>query len=284
MNRLGLLTLALSALTCSCRESSDEHAFRAKRVVSLAPSLTEVVFAVGAGSNMVGRTSACDFPPESSAVPVIGDFGVPSMERLASAKPTLVLELALSDEAMGSRMDRLGLNRRRIPCNRLKDIPPAIREVGLLTDCTTQAETLARAIDEQVARLRSSSDHSARKPKVFVEVWHDPITTAGKESFVADLIELAGGDNIGNCVATPYYTVSSEWIISRNPDVILALYMSSGSNAPPLSARAGWSGIEAVRRGHVYGGLNNDVVLRPGPRVIEGVELIRQCLQSAQSR
>lgn len=284
MNRPGLLTLFFLVMSTSCHKPTPAPSSAGPRVVSLAPSLTEIVFAVGAGASLVGRTSACDFPLEARAIPVIGDFGVPSMERLAAASPTLVLELALADDAVGARMDRIGLNRRRIACDRLADIPPAIREVGRLLDRADRARELADAIEDRIGKLRASMPPLPQRPTVFVEVWHDPITTAGSESFVADLIELAGGRNIGSEAATPYYTVGSEWIVARNPDTVLTLYMTPGSNAPSVTSRAGWSGIAAVRHGRVYGGLNNDLVLRPGPRVIEGVSLIRQCLQSAQNR
>jgi iron complex transport system substrate-binding protein len=282
MNRLGLFTLSL-LLATACREPAHVPSSGGPRVVSLAPSLTEIVFAIGAGSNLVGRSSACDFPKEARAVPVIGDFGVPSMECLAAAAPTLVLELALADDAVGARMDRLGLNRRRIPCDRLADIPPAIREVGRFLDRADRANALAATINDQIAKIRAELPPETNRPTVFVEVWHDPITTAGRESFVADLIELAGGRNIGSEVAAPYYTVSSEWIIARNPDIVLALYMTPGTNVPSVTVRSGWSGIAAVRKGRVYGGLNNDVVLRPGPRVMEGVSLLRQCLQPVKN-
>jgi iron complex transport system substrate-binding protein len=242
------------------------------------------VFAVGSGSNLAGRTSACDFPPESGAVPVVGDFGVPSMEKLAAVNPTIVLELALADEAVGARMDRLGLNRRRIPCNRLADIPTAVRSVGGLLGRADSAEAIATGIEEQVAALRAGLPPEAGRPTVFVEVWHDPVTTAGKESFVADLVELAGGRNIGNESPTPYYTVSSEWVIARNPDVIITLYMAGGTKAPTVAGRAGWLSVAAVRNGRVHGNLNNDLVLRPGPRVMEGVRLLKKCMEPVQTR
>lgn len=283
MNRHGLFTLFLLCLAVSCRDPATPRASApGPRVVSLAPSLTEIVFAVGAGSNLVGRTTACDFPPEARNVPVIGDFGVPSMEQLAAVAPTIVLELAMADDAVAARMDRLGLKRRRVACDRLTDIPAAIREVGEIAGRRQQAQALADGIDAKVAAMRATLPPSDMRPTVFVEVWHDPITTAGRESFVADLVELAGGRNIGNEATTPYYTVSSEWVVARNPDVILALYMASSSNAPPIAGRAGWNVIAAVRTGRVYSGINNDLVLRPGPRVMDGAKILRQCLHPPQ--
>lgn len=278
-----LLLGLLLPFAAACREPARPQAAGGPRIVSLAPSLTEIVFAIGAGSNLVGRTTACNFPPESRSVAVVGDFGAPSLEALAAVSPTVVLELALADDALGARMDRLGLSRRRIPCDRLSDIPSAIREIGRITRHEQQAEELAGAIESRAAAMRAALPPPGQRPSVFVEVWKDPVTTAGRESFVADLVELAGGRNIGNEAATPYYTVSSEWVVARNPQVILALYMTPDSGPLPAAARAGWKDIAAVAQHRVFGGLNNDAILRPGPRVMDGAEILRQCLHPAKN-
>lgn len=284
MKRSCLLTLALLSVAAACAQQAPPHRQTGVRAVSLAPSITEIAFAAGAGSNLVGRTSACDFPQAARAVPVVGDFGVPSLEQLAATRPTVVLELALADESVGARIDRLGLKRRRIPCNRLAEIPPAIREIGDILGRPDQAGILATGIENGIAAMRAELPADSRRPAVFVEVWNDPITTAGRESFVADLVELAGGTNIGSESPAAYYTVSSEWVLAKNPDVILTLYMTPGTNTAPVSARAGWNTVAAVRNGRVYAGLNNDVVLRPGPRVMEGAALLRKCLHPVQNR
>jgi iron complex transport system substrate-binding protein len=253
------------------------------RLVSLAPSLTEIVFAIGASNCLVGRTTACTYPPEAAVVPIVGDFGAPGIERLASLHPTAVLEVDLADEAMAQKLDRLGIARRRVPCNRLDEIPSAIEEIGQLTGRDVEAVTLASALRATVARFRDRRPAEDRRPTVFVEIWHDPLTTVGRESFVADLVETAGGRNLGSAVETAYYAVSPEWVVARDPDVIVSFGMASGTNAVSVASRPGWSNLKAVRTGRVYAGLDGDVVLRPGPRVVDGIEALIRCIRPAES-
>jgi len=248
------------------------------RIVSLAPSITEAVCAVGAGHLLVGRTSACNYPPEELAdVPVIGGFGVPSLELLAKARPTLVLETALADESIGAQLDAMGVPRKRIRCRSLNDIPAMLREIGALTGHADDAEVLASTLAQKLCELKSAPRNSDA-PKVYAEIWHDPMTTMGKKTFLSDLIKLAGGRSIGDGVEKDYYQISPEHVISTNPDVILCLYMGAREGAADaLKSRPGWQHIKAVHNAAVYDGLANDILLRPGPRVLEGVAQLKQC-------
>lgn len=296
----------------------------APRVVSLAPSLTEIICAIGAETQLVGRTSACDYPPDKlKHVPVVGGFGAPSLDLLLKLQPTLVLEVDLADAALAAAMEQAGLNRQRIACATVEDIPRAILSVGRLTKTEPAARALAEPLTRQIATLRQAI--AARKaagqpsPSVFVEIWGEPLTTCGKESFLSDLIALAGGRNLGDDASDkPYFSVSDEWVITRNPDVIICLDMNQtrkterhksesqrsevsnrqaeiiglSSNQQStignqqffpawqrVAGRTGWAEIAAVKNRRVYGGLDDSVILRPGPRVLEAVGALRQCIE-----
>lgn len=246
------------------------------RVVSLAPNITEIVCAVGGADSLVGRTSACNYPPEVVRnVPVIGDFGVPSMEMMLSRKPTLVLDVALEDESVGRKIDQMGLRRERINCKTLADVPAAILRVGALLDRRTQAEMVASNLVAQIAELRRSLP-ATNRPTVFAEIWSEPLITAGRNSFVSEMIELAGGRNIGDELDTEYPQVSSEWVIGKNPDVVLCLGMANDKSCADIAAkRTGWPAINAVKNKRVYDRFNTEVITRPGPRVLEGVKELR---------
>ncbi|MBI3987765.1 MAG: cobalamin-binding protein [Lentisphaerae bacterium] len=285
---VSLLLLALTA--CSQKPAPPaEKIAGAERVVSLAPSLTEIVCAIGAADLLAGRTSACDYPPEIvGKTPVVGGFGKPSMDILLTLNPTLVLDVDLEDENVGRLLDQAGVERHRIRCSTLADIPPAIIEVGRLLHRDEPAKALADTISARLAELRKTAEggldprHSV--PAVFVEIWGDPVTTAGKGSFLSDLVALAGGRNIGDEVNKDYFTVSPEWIVARDPDIILCLYMSRGGSVrDAVSARTGWSAIKAVKERRVYDDLDNALILRPGPRVVEGIEaLARRIREGAE--
>lgn len=253
-------------------------------MVSLAPNITEIVCALGAIDRLVGRTSACDFPPALvDSVPVIGGFGAPSLEMLLSARPTLILEVDLADETLGHKIDALGVRRERVACGNLDEIPRAVRTVGALIGEEERGRKLAAELEAGIEKTRLQTRAVTNRPTVLVEVWGDPITTAGRGSFVSELIELAGGRNIGDEVNRPYYQVSPEWVVSRDPEVIVCLYMAhSAPVRETVLRRSGWSSVSAVRTGRVHDGFNNDRLLRPGPRVLEGAEELRRRIREGE--
>lgn len=278
---LALLIFAVLSSGCS-RGPGPAETVHDERVVSLAPSLTEIVWAIGAGCHLVGRTSACDYPPEFvKTVPVVGGFGKPSLDSVVMVSPTLVLEVDLEDERLGKLLERVGLRRERVRCSSLDDITAAIIDVGSYIGYEESARELAGDIDNRLAELRAGRDEKG--PSVYVEIWGDPLMTVGRGSFVSELVSLAGGRNIGDEVADrEYFSVSPEWVIARNPEVIVCLYMSDRNGiAGAVGGRIGWSGIKAVREQRVYGGLDCSPILRPGPRVLEGIEILRECIEGS---
>lgn len=311
------LLFFIGLLSAGCAPRRPELAPEGDRIVSLAPNLTEIVCAVGAGNALVGRTSVCDYPPEIiKSVPVIGGFGAPSLDRLLKTRPTLILDVALEDEATANLMSKMGAQRVRVPCAKLDDIPTAILTVGRLAHRESAAQSLAERIRREVAQRRGALAETNQAfqsvgipPTVFVEIWGDPLMTVGRNSFVSELVALSGGRNLGDEVTDKdYFPVSSEWVIARNPDVILCLYMVKGAgqttddrqrtaenqsfesgkwkteSGNQIANRPGWAQINAVRNGRVYGGFDNNLILRPGPRVLEGIDALQACIRNAEGR
>lgn len=279
------LCATMAALVSGCGPAPAPRPDAPVRVVSLAPNLTEIVCAVGAADTLVGRTDFCTYPPNVvSNVPVIGGFGQPSLELLVAARPTHVIEVDLEDETIGRRIGELGIAHRRIPCRSLDDIPRAIHEVGRIVRHSGEADAMAAQMAARIGQLRSTPA-STNAPRVFVEIWSDPLMTAGRDSFVADLIRLAGGRNVGDAAEQDYYEVSNEWVITQNPDVIVCLVMAGTVPARELAMkRPGWDVIRAVRAGRVYDRLPHDILTRPGPRVLDGIEQLRMAIQGGEQR
>lgn len=280
---LTVLALALCWLAAGCVREPAPPADSGPRLVSLAPSLTEIVFAIGAGERLVGRTDVCNYPPAARRVAVAGSFGRPSLETILALRPTMVLTVDLDDERALDPLVAAGIAQRRIVCRRLDDIPGAIREVGELAAAAEQARVLADSLAAEVARLRAArgAAEAASAPTVFIEIWGDPLMTAGRLSFVSELVALAGGRNLGDELDGDYVTVSPEWVVRRDPDIVLCLYMAADTRAAArLAARAGWQHLRALREGRVYDGFDTDVLFRPGPRVLEGVESLRRALEA----
>ena len=276
-----LACICLVALLTSCRlEPAAAPAAGEIRLVSLAPSLTEIIAAIGADDKLIGRSSACNHPPDIvDTIPIVGGFGVTSVEALLAAAPTLVVSTDLEDKSLVEQLAVHGIELRTIRCERLTEIPAAIRELGRLTGRAEAADALADRIASGIAQRRADPATTAVRPSVYLEIWHDPPMTAGRDSYLNDLIELAGGRNIADDVDKAYFRPSSEWVVQRDPAVIVSMSMSGKASTDRLAARPGWRAIDAARHGRVHHGLNADIVLRPGPRVLEAIDLIAACLQ-----
>jgi iron complex transport system substrate-binding protein len=282
-NSLVCFALLLSALAGCTRQSHETQGDvkNPRRIVSLAPSLTEMLYAIGAGDQLVGRTSACDWPVEAKKVPVIGSFGRPSLEVLAAAKPDLVVDVDLADEQIGRKIAAMNIRRVPIRCKSPEDVPPALRKLGMLTGHVRQADSLAEVIQKGLASFRSEAERKIQKTGVYLEIWNDPLWTGGRHSFTSSMISYAGGRNIGDVVDKEYFEVSPEWVIRENPEVIACMYMSKKSPAgESVKNRPGWSGINAVRNGRVYGDFDNNIYLRPGPRVLEGIASLKALIEN----
>ncbi len=253
-----------------------------RRIVSLAPSLTEMIYAIGAGNQLIGRTSACDWPPEARTVPVVGAFGRPSLEVLAAAEPDLVIDVDLADEQIGRKIAAMNIRHEPIRCKTPEDIPPALRKLGQLTGHIRQADSLAEVIEKGLAAFRKEADLKTQKTGIYLEIWNDPLWTGGRHSFTSSMIAYAGGRNIGDVVDKEYFEVSPEWVIRQNPEVIACMYMSKKTPAQEaVESRPGWSDISAVRNRRVHGNFDNNIFLRPGPRVLEGIASLKALLEQA---
>ncbi|UWX58392.1 cobalamin-binding protein [Chlorobaculum sp. MV4-Y] len=280
-----LLALCLQTLAgCSKPQTTDKVEKAAKvpqRIVSLAPSLTEMLYAIGAGPQLVGRTSACDWPAEAEKVPVAGSFGRPSLEVLASMNPDLVLDVDLADEQAAKKMAEMHLRREHIRCQDPEELPAALRKLGALTGHVRQADSLASVIEKGLAEYRKEAATKTHKPSIYLEIWNDPLWTGGRNSFVSRLISYAGGRNIGDAVEKEYFEVSPEWVIRENPDVIACMYMANQTPAADnVKKRPGWQGISAVRNNRVYDQFDNRLYLRPGPRILEGIAGMKKLIES----
>jgi iron complex transport system substrate-binding protein len=278
--RLSLAAPLFAMLLAGCaRDGAPPDG--APRLVSTAPNLTECVCAIGAGGMLAGRTDVCDYPPAAVRdVPVTGGFGTPWLEPLLAARPTHVLETVLADPAIRERLVALGIPVVHVPCARLSEIPDALRQLGALTGRETQAGALAARIERGLAGEEPGGTGSPLPaPRVLLLFAPDTPITAGRDVFIAELLERAGGVNLGRDSTADYYHVSLEWIIGQDPDLLLCVFDTAGR--APLSffiSQTGWKALRAVREGRVYTVSDLGSVSRPGPRVLEGLAQLKAVL------
>ncbi len=253
----------------------------ALRVVSLAPSVTEIVFALDLGNCLVGATEHCNWPPQARRIERVGGLGKPNVERLLALRPDLIIAADTDRKETVEALRRTGLRVLAVRIRNFEELFAAITDIGCQTARASQAERLVGGMRLKLDAVARRYGHipPQHRPRVFLELWHQPLATAGGTSFLNDLIARAGGINVAGGLTQPHPRVNPENVIQWNPDVIVVAYMGrSGQAALPMADRIGWAEVKAVRSGRIIDDIPTDLLLRPGPRLIEGVEVLAQRL------
>jgi iron complex transport system substrate-binding protein len=250
---------------------------RPRRIVSLAPNLTEMVFALGAGDRLVADTSYCNYPPEAAALPHVGDTQRPDVERILTLKPDLVLVSTASElQGVTAKLTDLGLT---VYVSNPRDLDGVFASVERLGDVLDAREQAARLAASLRAREKAVVDAVAGKPspKVFVVVSDTPLITSGKGTFLDDLIRRAGGASISGDEPVEWPQYSAETVVARAPDVIVVPGFAHGvaleADDLPEALRA----TPAARSGRVVK-IDGDLLMRPGPRLVDGLEALARDL------
>ncbi len=248
---------------------------RVRRIVSLAPSATENLFAIGSGNLVVGVTSACDYPPQARKLPQVGDFMKPSLERIVALKPDLIVIVsstipkAIADDLQAKT---------KVPVFVFQ--PQTVSSIlrGLLTlgELTGQKQRAKKLVHELEQRLRTVEKQVADKPcpKVAVEIAPPPsLMVAGPRNFIDDAIRLAGGENAFKDAPQPFPLVSLESLFAKDPDIYIVTVKGKTERQllDEVRRRSGFANLRCVQKGQVYG-IDPDLLFRPTPRLIFGVE------------
>ncbi len=293
--RCGLRLIALLAIAVTasaftgCRPNSSgpaaaptlEPSPHSLRVVSLAPNFTEILFALGLGDSVVGRTEFCRHPKEACAVEAVGPYLRPNFERVIALAPDVVI--AESAEVAGhERMLRnAGIRVVVIDCKRLELIPAMIMRIGEASGASKQAEAIVRRWTSRRDRIASKTAPLplAARPVVMVDLWEDPLMVAGPGSFVEQLIQLAGGRNVAFDAKRNWAAFSVEAVLNRKPDVIVRAFMGSDADnqAAPLQD---WHAMPGLEKTRVYGpnDIPPDILLQPGLRTVDALEKLAAIL------
>jgi len=272
------LLLALTA-ACSSRPSSGRLSITddwgrtvalaspAQRIVSLSPSSTEILFAIGAGPRLVGRTAYCDWPPASRAVPSVGNGIEPSVEAVAARRPDLVvLYASAANRAAAGGLAALGIPVAVLKLDLGADVVRAARRLAALTGEEPAADSLVAAFDSSLGAVHArAAALPGRAPLLYVDVWASPPMTVGRGSYLSQLLEAAGAANAFGDLGASAATVSLEAVAARDPDAVLVIAADT-LQPPDLAARPGWSAVRAVREGRVLV-VDASLYGRPGPRM-----------------
>jgi ABC-type Fe3+-hydroxamate transport system substrate-binding protein len=248
----------------------------AHRVVSLIPATTELLFAIGAGGEVVGRSTWCDYPAEAARVPNLGDGINPNVEAILAARPDLVvLYNSAQHAAVSARLRGLGIPTLRINTDRLADVGRIGRLLGRLTGRTHAADSMAAAFDTALAAATVSPPPGGR-PTVLLLVWEQPPMTIGRGSFLNELVERAGGENLFADVTASAGPVSIEAVAARDPDFIFTTTDGPSS----FARRPEWQVVRAVRQRRFLR-VTGSEFNRPGPRSPSAIRELAHRLHTA---
>lgn len=252
-----------------------------QRIVSLSPNLTEIVFALGLGEKVVGVSNNCDWPAEAKTKPKMGTFWQPNTEAIIAAKPDLVVcESFLQQKEVAETLKRAGLRVLSLRAESIEELFNAIIQIGSATGCLDKAEALTAKIKGELDEIRAKAS-SAKKVKVLWAVQTEPMRVVGVKTFVNEIIDLAGGQNVIAPTGDQYPSISTEVILGCGAEVIIQSAMGS-ENIPgqQKAAEEFWSryaNLPAVKDKKIYV-IDPDTVFRLGPRLPQGVEGVAKLL------
>ncbi|MBU0515294.1 MAG: cobalamin-binding protein [Proteobacteria bacterium] len=248
-----------------------------KRIVTLAPSLTEMVFFLGQGQKLVAATRFSTFPAPARNLPRVGSYIRINVEAVAMLKPDLVLGLQeVNPDNILDQMTRLGLPVYRIRLRSVADILVAMRRLGKMIGAGRSAAFKVDRLAGRVARVRRMVS-GRRRVSVFIEIDHRPLVTVGPGTFTARLIDLAGGRNAFGKQRFSYPRLSTEQVLLARPEVIVILCHNRRRCATRVRFWRRWPSIPAVRRGRIHV-LNTDLLVRPSQRLVDGLEALARVL------
>jgi len=242
-----------------------------ERIVSLAPNVTEILFAVGAGDKVVGVQDFSTYPPEAMESPKVGGFPL-NFELIASLEPDLCIGADITSPDDIAKLEELGLKVMVVSRTDLEGIFENIELVAKAAGVEQAGRELADSLRADLQALEDTIQTTQTQPRVFVEL-DETLYTVGPGSFIHPLIELAGGQNIAADADNPYPQLSAEQIIAKDPEVIVLADAAYGVTPEQVEARPGWDQITAVKNDAVYP-IDADIISRPGPRILEGLKAL----------
>jgi iron complex transport system substrate-binding protein len=248
-----------------------------RRVVSLAPSLTEIAFALGAGEHLVGVTDFCDFPPEARQKPRIGGIYTPSFETILSLRPDLVLATTEGNREDHIReLGNLGLPVYVVHPVDFASVLESIGRVGRLLGHDAEARELVGRMQREADGITGALAGSGR-PRVLYVLWGDPLIVPGRGTLITDMIRRAGGDSVTGTEPLAYPRLSVEEALARQPERVVLAQHGVSSVADRIREWRHLTLLPAVREGRVYG-IDGDLMHRPGPRLIDGLRRLARLL------
>jgi iron complex transport system substrate-binding protein len=247
-----------------------------QRIISLAPSITEILFALGLDDRIVGVTDYCDYPEAAKAKPRVASYTTPNTEKLVSLQPDLVLAESIHEKTVLPVLEKLGLT---VLVSSATSIDAVLHDINLIGQISGKSKIAAQLVEKMSSRIEAVSIKTEEltpenHPRVLYVVWHQPIWTMGSKTFIDDLIKTAGGINIFSNDFEKSRVVSLESIVAKNPQVIIVSGMATTGdqiyNAIKKEERL--KSVAAMVNNHIYKISDSNLIERPGPRIVDGLD------------
>ena len=258
-----------------------------QRLVSLAPSNTELLLALGLGDRLVGVTNACNFPLKAKEVEVVAGYSTLNLEKIVEVAPDLVVAIRGNDLEGIKGLEHLGIKVFSLDIQTVDQMLLAILRLGILTGSEQTAEKLRGDLQGRINEVRERILSLAARPKIMWGGWSETVYTAGKGTMIDDLFRLAGGVNVGRAAMGAWPQVGLETIVAWEPEVIVTTYLPDAEGQTPeqviasevarLKQTDGWRVLPAVQQERIYF-VEGDWLLRPGPRLVNALERIASLL------
>jgi len=254
----------------------------ARRIVSLAPHVTETLFAIGAGDRVVGTVDYSDYPEAAKRVARVGGYSRIDLEAIAALRPDLIIGWQSGNAAAHiEKLRSLGYPLYISQPNRIDDVAGEIERLGHLAGTEAVADAVAHRYREKLAALRAQY-RGRPTVRTFYQIWKQPLMTVGRDQIISDAIRLCGGENVFGQIEKMAPTVTVEAVIAANPEAIVASGM--GDSRPEwLDDWKRWTGIEAVRRDNLFF-VPPELIQRHTPRLLDGTELLCRHLEQVRER
>ncbi len=246
-------------------------------VVSLAPNLTEIVFALGDGEHLAGDTDYCDYPPEALRKPHVGGTVNPNLEEIAALMPDVILATSINRRETVNALGRVGLPVFITDPHSVDEMIATVEHIGSALAIDKSAAALAASLRSRLADLDRRLAGSAPRRVLFV-VWTDPLISVGRDTFIADALRRAGGRSVVD-TAAEWPHVSLEEIVRLQPEVLVFASAHAGDTQRDIDAlrtRPGWKNLEAVEHGNIA--VVSDAINRPAPRMVDAIEHLAHVL------
>ena len=251
-----------------------------QRIISLSPSNTEMVYALGLQDRLVGVTSYDDYPPDAKTKPIVSDYSTVDLEKIVNAKPDLVLADNIQKNDTIPALEKLGITVYTMTPNNTDGIFNEIKVLGRITGKTQAADNLVSSLQTRIQAVadKTAKLTDAEKPRVLFVTWYDPIWTAGTDTMIQYLIDQAGGTNIAGDL-NGYATITLESVIQRNPQVIVVMSSMGTQNASLdyIMSNEQFKSTDAVKNGRVYE-IDADIFGRTTPRIVDGLETLAKII------